>query len=223
MHLLDLPKELLSIICLQCRQTDLPRLRLTCKTIHDVADKYFLQELRLYYTADSTRMAEVLSKSRLAKNIQSCWFQADRVEEHTRFSFWARDVREYFLYAPEEFKELTGLEPSREAYQEAFYGKYFARYRQLCRDYHDLHRTADIYTQLSTLFKTCPRLKQLWLTLESETREVRRCSDTRPFAKHSHFRSVVLYAWAKARSLSRRCSGLQLMPMYSSTRWSQGH
>ncbi|PPJ57492.1 hypothetical protein CBER1_09920 [Cercospora berteroae] len=159
MSLLALPQELLSEIAFQCRSSDIPRLRLTCKPLYHAATDHFLKELKLYLTKESMGMAEQIGTYHpvLADNIQSCWFQADRVPFLGSFAQWRGEVFRGF----ESFRSLLSGDLREEDTLESRYQQYV----RLADDQRDLCSSDAISRQLYTLFHACPNLKALWLTL----------------------------------------------------------
>ena len=159
MSLLVLPQELLSEIAFQCRSSDIPKLRLTCKPLYHAATDHFLKEVKLYLTKESMSMAETIGTHHpvLAENIQSCWFQADRVPFFGSFAQWRGEVFRGF----ESFRSLLSGDLREEDTLESRY----QRYVRLADEQRDLCSNDAISHTLYTLFHACPNLKALWLTL----------------------------------------------------------
>lgn len=76
----DLPVELLHAVCTYCPRSDIRSLRLTSRLLATIADEYFLENLVLFFAReDFERTESIIENSRMARNVKSLTFHADRV------------------------------------------------------------------------------------------------------------------------------------------------
>lgn len=168
MSLLDLPAELLDAICQQCQVADIRNLRLCCQALRSVATDHFLKDISIYYTMDSLRKCIDIASDHpeLAQNVQSVWFQADRLELLDSFEAWNKARQEEFGNVLEEYANIPPESPAkRGTFDKAALQARYQIYRRLLSEQDKIDQGPVLAKSLTKFFQASPNLSEIWFTL----------------------------------------------------------
>ena len=99
-----LPAEIIHMICVYLRPTELANLRLVSRLVGPISLHYMVPEVHLVLTKDSFERLKAIAAHPIAsKYVTSFFFEADR------FSEWSRGRWEYFLVSPGYVAQLEEL------------------------------------------------------------------------------------------------------------------
>lgn len=113
----DLPVELIHEICTYCSKPEIRSLRLTSKLLATIADEHFLEDAIVFFARQDLETAEkVVNNCRIARNVKSITFHADRVPWLGKcFGLWnefrrqsVRSMAAPDLIAPQDRRYLPG-------------------------------------------------------------------------------------------------------------------
>ncbi len=95
----QLPFELQHLIFALVDLSDVPNLRLACKTFANVGLDYLLPEVEITFSRKSfDRLAEIVKHPILSHRVKSLFYHIDVLREHYNWDEWMRAIGDKLLY-----------------------------------------------------------------------------------------------------------------------------
>ena len=176
MSLAQLPPELLHRVCSYSDLPEIKSIRLTCSQLAAIGAEYLLPEVETFFLRGSIDKVEQIARSPgVARGVRTLCFQADRLEELGSFEDWyAAQGHGY----PRGWPALIRLSGPHETpgHQRTLRVEYqqhrssslitcYEQYQCLRSDQLRLQSHDKIRKSLLLLFKACPRLDKVYITM----------------------------------------------------------
>ena len=221
-----LPEDIIHMICVYLRPTELAKLRLAYRQVGPISLKYMLPEVHLILAKDSFEQLKAIAAHPVAsKYITSFFFEADRFSEQSR-EHWEHSVvhPEYLaqamqlrmqpttfyygsdgtLWFSEPGSPVVGRIPPHNFAKVEMTGAY-EKYVELVRFQQEMH--PDV-TEMAEAMKHFPRLNQLKLTIGD-------CGRSRTSSLREVFKPAVINCYEIDTRLETRLEPLGLQQMHS--------
>ena len=220
-----LPAEIIHMICVYLRPTELASLRLVSRLVGPISLQYMVPEVHLVLAKDSFEQLKAIAAHPIAsKYVTSFFFEADR------FSEWSRGRWEYFAIIPEYVAQLEELGMQGQSCQYAsdgslwISGRGFSKLKSISRHHSTEKQTACAYEKyvellrfqqmhpdvmdMAEAMKHFPHLNELKITISD-------CGQNRTLRLRKLFQPALTNSYETSATPSTRLEPLGLQQMRS--------